>query len=367
MSSSGCHAYSGIRDDMRLSTAISLGAGDLLTRLETIAAAGFTDIELSENDLMGFGGTPEEIRKYAASLGLDIDVFRYTHKFDCSSGQDSKKAIARLEHQLDLNQALGATTLVVAMAMSTHSNRVCNHAAICDELADLTERVDSRNQRAALIALPWASQYQTEMKVLELVETINHSALGLALSSYYSLSYGLQPAQLRSIPGERLFHVQLSDGPVLDFDSSQLNSRFGMLPGQGDLPLVSFVRIIARLGYTGSWSLACASDKPLCEKHNYVTDGFRALVTLLDEAARFEPDMSAPIPDLPARVYPIGFEFIEFAVDDKSRSTLTENLESLCFRKERHHVSKSVQLWRQGAINILINSENKGFASEAFT
>ncbi len=351
---------------MRLSAATSLGAGDLFTRLETIAAAGFTGIELSETDLIGFGGTPEEIGKRAASLGLNIDAFRYTHEFDCLSGKDRKKAIASLEHQLDLNQALGTTTLVVALAMSAHSNRFCNDTAVCDELAYLTERADSRNQRVALNALPWSCQYQTEMKALELIETVNHSALGLALSSYYSLSCGLQPARLRSIPGERLFHVQLSDGPVLDSDVSQLNDQFSMLPGQGDLPLVSFVRIIARLGYAGSWSLACANDKPSYEKHNYVKDGFRALVTLLDEAARYEPVMLAPIPDLPARVYPTGFEFIEFSVDEESCATLTERLESLCFRKERHHVSKSVQLWRQGAINILINSETKGFASEAF-
>ncbi len=349
---------------MRLSTATTSVSGDLFARLETIAAAGFTGIQLDESDLIGFAGSPEDVGKRAASLGLDIEAFQVIPEVDSLSEPNRKNVLARLEYQLDLMQAVGAKTLVVGI--SSHSEDTGDSNSICEDLADLATRVDSRNQRAALIALPWSQQIRTELQALELVETVNHSALGLAINSFYSLADGSQPNRLRKIPGERLFHVQLSDGPAFDFDVSKLKGRSGVLPGQGDLSLVGFVRMIARSGYNGGWTLASVSDSTPGSKNHFATDGFRALVALLDEAARFEPALSAPISDLPERVYPAGFEFIEFAVDGASHTTLTEKLETLCFRKERRHVSKSVQLWRQGAINIVINSETTGFAAEAF-
>jgi len=78
-----------------------------------------------------------------------------------------------------------------------------------------------------------------------------------------------------------------------------------------------------------------------------------------------EPALVAPLPDLPPRVTPKGIEFIEFAVDAASKPALTEMLKGLCFRKERAHVTKSVELWRQGAINLVLNSEGTGFAADA--
>ena len=38
----------------------------------------------------------------------------------------------------------------------------------------------------------------------------------------------------------------------------------------------------------------------------------------------------------------------------------------MSFRKERTHLNKDVVLWRQGAINIVINKEKYGYAHEAF-
>ncbi len=349
---------------MRLSTATIPGSDSLFDSLDSIAAAGFTGIELNESDLIRFDGAPEEVSRRAASLGLTVETFQYLHDFDDLSVSGRNKVFQRLERQLDLLQTIGAKTLLVAV--SAHAKHTGRGPALIDDLAELTTRVNSRNARAALIALPWTRPIQTETQALALVEAIDHRALGLALNSCDCLSGGVPPSRLRSIPGARLFHVQLSDGPMGGGGVAQPNRRFGVLPGHGDLPLVNFVRILARLGYTGPWSLAYASHRLSDHQNTLTADGFRALVALLDEAARVEPALSTPMPDLPARVYPTGFEFIEFAVDEESHSMLTEILRTLCFRKERQHVSKSVQLWRQGAINVVVNSETKGFAAESF-
>ena len=349
---------------MRLSVATTSVPGDLKVKLESIAEAGFTGVEIFQPDLTGFAGTPREVGQHAAALGLSIDVFQPFHDFEGLEGDARNLALARLDHALDLMGELGAQTLLVGS--STHPEASGNPKVVQSDLRDLAERAAARNLRAAFLALPWARHVRTEMQALEVVQAVDHPALGLALNSYFSMADGSQPAHLRDIPGDRLFHVQLSDAPVVEADIRRLKSHFGLLPGQGGLNLTGFVRVIARTGYEGPWSLARVGDTAQGSRNSYARDGFRALVSLLDDVARSEPALEPPLVNLPARVYPTGFEFVEFAADKSAHAELTGMLGTLCFRKERKHVSKSVELWRQGAINLVINSDAKGFAAQAF-
>ena len=347
----------------RLSIATTSVPGDLPTKLETIAAAGFTGVELYEPDLTGFPGSTGDLAEHAMSLGLSIDILQPFHDFEGLDGGDRDAAFARLDQKLALMTELGAKTLLVGA--STREDASPDRGAIAADFADLASRAGKAGCRAALIALPWAAHIRTELQALEIVEAVDSPHFGLALNSFFSLADGSQAARLRDIPGQRIFHVQLSDAPALDFDISRLKSHFGLLPGQGSLNLPSFVRIVARAGYDGPWSIARVSASAEDSRETYARDGYRALVTLLDEVAETEPDLPRPVPDLPPRVYPTGIEFIEFAVNETSRKTLTKLLRSLSFRKERQHISKAVELWRQGAVNIVVNSETSGFAAEA--
>ena len=73
-----------------------------------------------------------------------------------------------------------------------------------------------------------------------------------------------------------------------------------------------------------------------------------------------DPQIKFETPNMPARVYTSGVEFLEFSVDDESHYQITQILSSLCFRMERKHISKAVELWRQGSVNIVLNNEKKG-------
>ncbi len=347
----------------RLSIATTSVSGDLFAKLDTIAEVGFPIVELYEPDLTSFAGSAKTVGRRAAELGLSIDVLQPFHDFEGLRGRARELAFARLERKLDLMEELGAKTLLIGT--STHADASPDSEQARTDYRDLAEHLKKRDLRAAVIALPWARHLRTEMQALEIVDTVDSPHLGLALNSYFSLADGSRPARLRDIPGERIFHVQLSDAPAMNVDIRNLKSHFGLLPGQGGLNLAGFVRIVSRLGYRGPWSLARVSDTTQGSRESYARDGYRALVSLLDEVSQTEPALQPPVPDLPPRVTPTGFEFIEFAADDTARVELVTMLESLCFRQERKHVSKSVELWRQGAINLAINAEDTGFAAEA--
>ena len=349
---------------MRLSVATTSVPGDFFTKLETIAATGFDAIELYEPDFTGFSGSANAVAQRIAALGLRVEVFQPFHDFEGLSGTARAEAFSRLDRKLELLQELGARPLMVGS--TTHSEAGADEDSICADFSELSDRCEKAGCRAALIALPWARHVRTEMDALRIVENVDSPHLGLALNSFFSLADGSRPARLRDIPGEKIFHVQLSDAPVLDFDISRLKSHFGLLPGQGGLNLAGFVRVVARSGYDGAWSLARVSDAAQGGRDSFARDGYRALVSLLDEVSATEPALEAPLKDLPPRVYPTGIEFIEFAVDKASRANLNDMLAGLCFRKERSHVSKSVELWRQGAVNLVVNFEEGGFAADAF-
>lgn len=350
---------------MTLAIATTSVPGDLPQKLEAIANAGFQGVELYEPDFTGYSGTPEDLAKLAGDFGIEITLLQPFHDFEGLEAGQRERAFQRLDAKLDLMKALGAKMLLVGS--STLESASDDIERITSDLRELADIANERGVRVAYLALPWARHIKTETDALQIVEAVDRDNFGLGLNSYFSLADGSKPARLRDIPGDRVFHVQLSDAPIVDFDIRHLKRHFGVLPGQGGLNLTGFTRIIAKSGYQGAWSIARVGDMATQgTSEKIASDGYRSLVNLLDDVARTDPAISFDIPELPERVYASGFEFIEFACDKDTREVLTDMLSSLCFRMERRHVSKSVELWRQGAVNIVVNSEKEGFAAEAF-
>ena len=348
---------------MQLSISTSSVPGDLLTKLETIAAAGFDKVDFHESDLIDFSGTAKDIGKYLLDFGLTVNSFYPFDDFEGFDGAEREAAFARLKQKLNIMQDIGAETLLVGS--TANKNTSTDRKRIIADFSELARHAEKAGCRAALMALPWAHHIREEAHAFEIIEEINSPYLGLALNSLFSLANGSQAARLRDLSGERIFHIQIADAPALHFDISQLQEQFRLLPGQGKLNLASFVRILSRAGYSGTWSIAQIGESFTERRETYAQDGYRSLVSLLDDVARSEPILSLPVKGLPEKIHTRGFEFIEFTVDGEAKDTLCTVLSEMSFRKERQHRTKSVELWRQGAINIVVNSETKGFAAEA--
>ncbi len=336
--------------------------GDIQSKLDIVARTGFTGVDLYDFDVFCAEISPAAIGEHAKQLGLTIQSLHLVHDLEGLHGTARQQACDRLDYALDLAEGIGAPTLLVAS--STLPDADADISRICADFAEFASKAAARGRKLALQALPWATHLTTDLKAYEIVCAVDHPALGLGLNAFHSLVGGALPTQLRSIAGEKLFHVGLADSPTripawtpaLQQPPSILKSIQRVLPGQGELPLAGFVRVIARSGYRGGWSLAPVSDSNRHPRSNYAHDGFRAMVSLLDEVGQTEPTLQQPLAGLPARVNLEGFEFIEFAVDDAAYAKLTQVLEALCFRRERRHIQKPVELWRQGAINIVVNS-----------
>ncbi len=350
---------------MCLSVSTTSIPGDLAEKLSAIADAGFRGVELHEPDLTAFDGPPSQVRQIASDLGLKICLLQPFHNLEGQPDAGRERAFDRLKRKLDLMSELGTELLLIGSAFEV--DVAATEERVIADLGEAAQIAKEMGMRLAYMGLPWSDLIHSDEQALGVVDAVDSPNLGLALNSFFSLADGSKPARLRDIPGERLFHVQLSDAPRLEMDIRRLKRHFGLLPGLGSLNLAGFVRVLSRAGYKGPWSVARVNEAaPQPGGRTLARDSYRSLVNLLDEVSRTEPGTDFGIPDLPERVYASGFEFVEFTADETSGAQLADMLSAMCFRMERKHVSKSVELWRQGAINIVVNSEKEGFAHSAF-
>jgi 4-hydroxyphenylpyruvate dioxygenase len=84
--------------------------------------------------------------------------------------------------------------------------------------------------------------------------------------------------------------VQLADAPLIDMDLLYWSRHYRNMPGQGDLPVVDFMRAVAATGYAGPLSLEVFNDQFRGGSPKSVAvDGRRSLVNLMDRVQRAEP------------------------------------------------------------------------------
>ena len=184
----------------------------------------------------------------------------------------------------------------------------------------------------------------------------DHPAVGLVLDSFHILARGTDLSTIRSIPGDRIFLVQLADAPLLQMDYLSWSRHFRNFPGQGDLPVLDFMKALQATGYDGALSLEIFNDQFRAgSARSVAVDGHRSLRFMLDQLG------AGPVGPA-AAAEGRGVSFIEFSADDHDAPRLEGLLAGLGFRRAGQHRSKAVTRWCQGDINLVVNREKEGFA-----
>jgi 4-hydroxyphenylpyruvate dioxygenase len=195
------------------------------------------------------------------------------------------------------------------------------------------------------------------------VRRADHPAVGVVLDSFHIFSRKTDLKPMRSIPRDKIFLVQLADAPWLDMDVMQWSRHFRCFPGQGDFPLPEFMDAVLATGYDGPLSLEVFNDEFRAGSPRGVAiDGHRSLIYLMDQLRGQADRVPIGLPQLPPRSKCLGVEFIEFAVNEESAGDLAGLFTGLGFRKVGQHKSKAVTRWTQGGINLVLNSDQEGFA-----
>jgi 4-hydroxyphenylpyruvate dioxygenase len=330
-------------------------SGTLDEKLQAIAEAGFDAVEIFENDLLAFDRTPREVAALCKDLGLSICAFQPFRDFEGMPEPERRRNFRRAERKFDLMQELGTDLLLVCSNVSPVSLGGIDRAA--EDLRELGERAAARGLRIGFEALAWGRHINDYRDAWEVVRRADHPAVGVILDSFHTLVPDLPLSTIRSIPGDRIFLIQLADAPRLELDVLSWSRHYRCFPGQGALPVGEFMDAVAATGYCGPLSLEIFSDQLRAgSATSAAVDGFRSLLLLQDREAPQNPEQ------LPAHAKTKGVGFIEFAVDRPRGKQLTDLLSQLGFALSGKHRSKAVEHWSQGSIDLVVNYEAKGFA-----
>jgi 4-hydroxyphenylpyruvate dioxygenase len=331
-------------------------SGTLPEKLDAAAAIGFDGIEMFENDLLTFDGSPTDVRAIAEGLGLAITIFQPFRDFEAMPEPQRTRNMDRAERKFDVMQALG--TDLVLVCSNVHPATLDDDGRAAADLAEMAERAGRRGLRVGYEALAWGRHVNRWRHAWRIVQAANHNALGLIVDSFHTLAVADDASGIAEVPADKLFFVQLADAPKLTMDALSWSRHFRNFPGQGQLPVADFLRSALATGYRGPLSLEVFNDEFRAAPARLIArDGLRSLLLVEAEAG---------VTELPPPPVFDGIEFIEFAVDDETARRLGEQLRDLGLHYAGRHRSKSVDLFRQGRVNFVLNSELDSAASEHF-
>ncbi len=353
---------------MRHSIATVSLSGMLREKLEAIAAAGFDGVEIFENDLLHFSGSPREVRRIAEDLGLVIDLFQPFRDFEGVPEAQLLRNLDRAERKFDLMQELGAPLVLVCS--NVQPNVSGEVEAVAAQLHRLAERAARRGLRIGFEALAWGTRIHRFAQAWAAVERANHPNLGLILDSFHTLSIRDDPAPIADLPGDRIFYVQLADAPWVQTDVLSHSRHYRCFPGQGEFDVTGFLGRVLDAGYTGPISLEIFNDefRSAPARANAV-DALRSLRWLeeqvaLARAARTPavPPYAVPLFEAPPPPRLDGWSFIEFAADPAAAERLAALLTRLGFARTGRHRSKDVDLYALGGVRVVLNLEQDSLA-----
>ena len=361
---------------MRRSIATVSLSGSLQEKLLAVAAAKFDAVEIFENDLLFFDGTARDARRMADDVGLNVALFQPFRDFEAMPEAQFRRNLDRAERKFDLMGELGARMMLVCSSVSPMS--VDDDALAAAQLHMLAERAGARGIKIGYEALAWGAHVKTYGKVWDIVKQANHSHLGVVLDSFHTLALGDDPAGIATIPGDKIFFVQLADAPKLQMDLLSWSRHFRCFPGQGEFDVARFAAAAIDAGYSGPLSLEIFNDEfRAAAPASTARDGMRSLL-FLEEQIRHQPAPAErdgksgavqrarkrvdlldppPAPDIQ------GVAFLEFAVNTTALPEFTGWLDGLGFSRAGRHRSKDVILYRQGDVCIALNSESDTFAN----
>ena len=363
---------------MKKSIATVSVSGMLREKLAAISAARFDGVEIFENDLLQFPGTPGDVRKIAEDLGLAIDLFQPFRDFEGVNPAQLQRNLDRAERKFDLMQELGAPLMLVCS--NAQPDTSADRELIASQLRELAERAGRRGLRIGFEALAWGTQTNRFAQAWEAVKLADHPHLGLILDSFHTLVLRDDDAPIADLPGDRIFYVQLADAPWLQLDVLSHSRHYRCFPGQGEFPVVRFVGAVLESGYTGPISLEIFNDEFRASPARPTAGAAMRSLQWLEEQVRHLPQRKTgpaqglthgashrvSLLDPPAPPQLSGWSFIEFAANAVTAQRLGEFLAATGFERIGHHRSKDVDLYGQGEVRVVLNREDESFARSYF-
>jgi sugar phosphate isomerase/epimerase len=239
-------------------------AGPLEAKLRAVREAGFTQIMLSAQDIVGHPGGEAAAIAAVHQSGLRVTGFQVLRDFEGLDGHLHAYKVDVAKAMLEMCRALRSRILLVCSSASAHATG--DYARLVKDLQKLAMLAVPLDIRIAYEALSWGRHVNEYTQAWEIVQAADRENLGLALDSFHILANRTPLETVAEIEPRKIFIVQLSDFLWQEVRSAEdrietaRHSR--VFPGEGvhSENVIELVRELDEMGYRGDYSFEVFND-----------------------------------------------------------------------------------------------------------
>ncbi len=239
-------------------------AGPLAAKLRAMRDAGFEQVMLKANDVVGHPGGIEAAVAEVRASGLRGTGFQVLRDFEGLSGHlhDYKVDIAKA--MLQMCAALDCKVLLACSSTSTHATQDID--LIARDLRKLAMLAVPLGIRIAYEGLSWGRTVNEFTTAWDVVCRADCPNLGLGLDSFHIFAAKTSLEEIDYLDPAKIFLVQLADfmwQETRTFEERMRTARsFRVFPGEGvhSAQLADLVLRLDRLGYRGDYSFEVFND-----------------------------------------------------------------------------------------------------------
>ena len=239
-------------------------AGPLEAKLEAMQAAGFTQVMLKTNDLVGHPQGWQAAVKAVRASGLRGTGFQVLRDFEGLSGHLHQYKVDIARTMLEMCAALGCDVLLACSSTSTHASQDLDHLA--RDLRKLAMLAIPFGIRIAYEGLSWGRTVNEFTTAWDVICRADCPNLGIGIDSFHILAANTSLDRMDDLDPAKIFLVQLSDfmwQETRTFEERMATARtFRVFPGEGvhTDDLVRMVLKLDALGYQGDYSFEVFND-----------------------------------------------------------------------------------------------------------
>jgi 4-hydroxyphenylpyruvate dioxygenase len=262
-------------------------AGPIEAKLEAMNNAGFGQVMLKANDLVGHPQGLDAAVKAVKASGLRGTGFQVLRDFEGLSGHLHDYKIDIAKSMLEMAAKLDCKVLLACSSTSAHATQDLDH--IAKDLRKLAMLAVPFGIKIAYEGLSWGRTINEFTTAWDVVCRADAPNLGICVDSYHVLAAKTPLVELDFLDPNKIFLVQLADfmwQETKSFEERRDTARtFRVFPGEGvhNDALVDLVMRLDRLGYGGDYSFEVFNDDYLNLPLPLVAERARKSATWLAE------------------------------------------------------------------------------------
>lgn len=239
-------------------------AGPLEAKLDAMKSAGFSQVMLKANDLVGHPNGWQAAVKAVRDSGLRGTGFQVLRDFEGLSGHLHQYKVDIAKAMLEMCAALGCDVLLACSSTSKHASDDLDHLA--RDLRKLAMLAIPFGIRIAYEGLSWGRTVNEFTTAWDVVCRADCPNLGLGIDSFHIFAAKTSLEEIDYLDPAKIFLVQLADfmwQETKTFEERMATARtFRVFPGEGvhSEQLAELVLKLDTLGYEGDYSFEVFND-----------------------------------------------------------------------------------------------------------